>query len=367
MRVGVVTWYGASPKGFNFGTCLQSYALQKTLCDLGYDARMVSFSPKPKECVFKAFLSRIRLLATVRAVRRFAKTRRFREDDFVRRIRKWNRAHYREMGTGGADCFVSGSDQIWNTYHCFDPRYFLDFAADAKRVSYASSIGTNGVNPKCADEVKRLLSRFAHITMREEIGVDAIRTLTGRSDISRVQDPTLLMTADDWRSFGREEELHKSVMPGYMLCYLLSKKPAYIDQLKKIVDSLGVTNVVLVPSLENRDLSVPGAVRYEEATPSEFVRLIDEASFVCTDSFHATVLCLLLSKQFIEFLRFDDLDVASQNSRIYEILGRYDLLDRIFERGGSDWKHGIDYGSIQAKLSADRVECLQKLCQLMEN
>ncbi len=366
-RVGVVTWYGASPKGFNFGTCLQSYALQKTLCDLGYDARMVSFGPRPKESVLKRLLSRVGLLQALRAMRRFAKTGRFLEDDFVRRIRKWNRAHYSEMGTEGADCFVSGSDQIWNTYHCFDPRYFLDFAADAKRVSYASSIGTKGVNPKYADEVVRLLSGFAHITMREEMGADAMRKLTGRSDISRVQDPTLLMTVGDWRSFGREERLHKKIKPGYMLCYLLSKKSVYAEQLKKVVESLGITNVVLVPSLENRELSVPGAVRYEDATPSEFVRLIDEAEYVCTDSFHATALSLLLSKRFVEFLRFDDSDAGSQNSRIYEILGRYGLADRLFERGGDGWQHDIDYGRVQEMLSADRAESLEKLRQMIEN
>ncbi len=365
-RLGIVTWYGTNPKGYNFGTALQSYALQKVLRDLGYDARMVTFKKQERKGLVRSVLDCLGVLGVLRSARRFMRSGHFLEDGTVRRLREWNQMHYHETTPEGVCCFVSGSDQIWNTYHHFDPHFFLDFAGDAKRVSYASSIGTRGVNPQCAEKVKLLLSAFSCITAREEAGAEALRQLTGRNDIRRVQDPTLLMRPEDWRRFGREEKLHRETEQGYLLCYLLSKKSEYLDQVKDVAIRLGLNKIVIVPALENAGFYVDGAVRYANATPCEFVRLIDEAKFVCTDSFHATVLSMLLSRPFVEFMRFDDGDTHSQNSRIYEILGRYGLMERIYNHDSEKWSESIDYVPIHNAIECDREESLALLRKMIE-
>lgn len=365
-KIGIVTWYGTNPRGYNFGTALQSYALQRVLCDMGYDARMVS--PENHQCkgFVKSILCYLGLLDVLRGARHFMHSGHFLEDVAVRRLRKWNHKHYHETTQKGVRCFVSGSDQIWNTYHHFDSHYFLDFVGAAKRVSYASSIGTRGVNPKYVEKVKSLLSAFSHITTREEAGADALRQLTGRTDIRRVQDPTLLMRPDEWRRFGREEYLHQKTKKEYLLCYLLSKKPEYIDQVHDVAKRLGLNNVVIVPALENDEFFLNGAERYLNATPCEFVRLIDDAKFVCTDSFHATILSMLLSKPFVEFMRFDDGDAHSQNSRIYEILGKYGLMERIYNHDSEKWLVSIDYEPIHSAIECDREESLTLLRKMIE-
>ena len=365
-RLGIVTWYGTNPNGYNFGTALQSYALQRVLCDMGYDARMFLFKSQGNKGIVKSVLDYIGFLGVLRCARRFMRSGHFFEDGAVRRLRRWNKRHYRETTQEGVSCFVSGSDQIWNTYHHFDPHFFLDFVGNAKRVSYASSIGTRGVNPQCAEKVKGLLSSFNYITAREESGAEALRELTGRSDIRRVQDPTLLMRPDDWRRFGLEENLHQKPEREYLLCYLLSKKSEYIDQVHDVDLRLGLDKIVIVPALENEGFFVDGAVRYVNATPCEFVRLIDEAKFVCTDSFHATVLSMLLSRPFVEFMRFDDGDTHSQNSRIYEILGRYGLMERIYNHDSEKWTESIDYVPIHSAMECDREESLALLRKMIE-
>lgn len=368
-RLGIVTWYGTNPQGYNFGTALQSYALQRVLCDMGYDARMISFKKTERKSPVKSVLGRLGILGALRSARRFMHSGHFLEEGAVRRFRKWNQKHYREATQGtqdGIHCFVSGSDQIWNTYHHFDPHFFLDFAGDTKRVSYASSIGTGGVNPQYAEKVKSLLSAFSHITTREEAGAEALRQLTGRTDIRRAQDPTLLMRPEDWRRFGQEENLHQKTEQEYLLCYLLSKKSEYIDQVQDVALRLGLNKVIIVPALENAEFFVDGAVRYVNATPCEFVRLIDEAKFVCTDSFHATVLSMLLSRPFLEFMRFDDGDTHSQNSRIYEILGRYGLMERIYNHDSEKWSASIDYAPIHNAIECDREESLTLLRKMIE-
>lgn len=259
-------------------------------------------------------------------------------------------------------CLVSGSDQIWNTYHRFNPKMFLDFGRDVKRVSYASSIGTHDVNPVYEYEMRCLLKPYRHISLRENAGVVAVSRLTGRDDIRRVQDPTLLMDCDDWRRIAGQESLHQEGLPKrFLLCYLLSENSEYQKQLRDVSNRLSIRDIIIIPSLECPNFSFDGATRYVHATPSEFVQLIDKAVYVCTDSFHATVLSMILSKQFVEFIRFSDGDKTSQNTRIYELLNRYGLDSRIYCAENYRWSDIIEYGPILRKLAEDRAESLSYL------
>jgi len=370
-KIGIVTWYGASPKGFNFGTCLQSFALEKVLCDWGYDARMTSFRTIQGQGTVRKLLASFGVLEPLRRLKSRVQAGRFGTDEYESRLRKWNRKHYREFsarpGRGlvslaeRIDCFISGSDQIWNTYHHFDSRMFLDFAGSSKRIAYASSIGTADVNPACAEQVKRLLLDYSGIALRESAGVRALTRLTGRRDIKKVLDPSLLLSAQDWESFGKEERLHLNVPSGYILCYLLSENPQYSDQVREVSGAFGNKHIVIVPSLENPRFSLNGAMRFEQATPCEFVRLIGGADVVLTDSFHATALSICLEKPFVEFMRFSDEDVTSQNSRIYELLERYGLTGRIFHEKEKAWGEPADRSLVRERLNADRAESLEVL------
>lgn len=367
-RIGIVTWYGASPRGFNFGTCLQSFALQKVLCDWGYDARMISFRTIQEQGTMRKLLATLGVLEPLRRLKSRFRSGRFGKSEYESRLRRWNRKHYREFSARpgrGLDslseniaCFISGSDQIWNTYHHFDSRMFLDFAGSSKRIAYASSIGTAGVNPAFAEQVRRLLLDYSGISLRESAGVRALTKLTGRRDIKKVLDPSLLLTAQNWMSFGNEEKLHLHIPSRYILCYLLSENPQYSDQVREVSRAFGNRHIVILPSLENPGFSLNGAMRFEQATPCEFVRLIGGADVVLTDSFHATALSICLGKPFVEFMRFSDEDVTSQNSRIYELLERYGLTGRIFHEKEKAWGEPADRSLVRERLNADRAESL---------
>lgn len=64
---------------------------------------------------------------------------------------------------------------------------------------------------------------------------------------------------------------------------------------------------------------------------------------MCTDSFHATAICINLQKDFIEFLRFKETDTKSQNSRIKDILERYELTNRIYSSNNIECFNAIHY------------------------
>lgn len=360
LRIGIVTWCGVR----NFGTGLQAYALQKVLQDAGHDVvilkRKKMLLGKGVKASFLRGLARLGLLDLVLWLKRLFS----RKTALQRKREKWLSDHDRivdvstprrlRLCCSRLDCIISGSDQIWNTYHHFDPFHFLDFAKGIKRISYASSIGTSDVNPIHADEVRALLEGFDRISTREAVARDALARLTGRPDVVQVLDPTLLITGDEWRRVAADAKLDLEVPKRFLLCYLLSSDPKYVEQIAVVKDRLGVDNVVILPSHENPRFRLDGALTCRLATPSEFIALLDRAACVVTDSFHCTAFCVNLSRPFVEFKRFRDDDRSSQNSRIYDLLGRYGLGSRFYDETSFGWCEPVDFKAADAILAKER-------------
>lgn len=389
-RICIVTAYGLGEGRYNYGTSLQSFALLNKLRGLGYDAAIlpersssdfVTLITRPG--YFLNFIRQDGLRPIFQYVcrkffpRRHEENVTFRPNDIVlKKMRDWSDRHYRVTNItsrgewisylGSVDCFVSGSDQMWNTYMGFNPFHFLYFVGHGKRVSYASSIGASGINPLYADKVMKLLRKFEHISVRERAGLDALSKLTGRNDIVHVLDPTFLMSDSEWVTVANQVELDFPLPQRYILCYILSLNKKYIDQINEIRKIIGIEKIVVVPSFENPSFSVDGCLRYEFPTPSEFVSLIKNADFVCTDSFHGTAFSINLSKPFVVFKRFDDGDPKSQNLRIYELLETFDLSSRIYEKHSLRWHRRIDWVSVQRRLAVMREKSLEYLCFSIE-
>lgn len=69
------------------------------------------------------------------------------------------------------DVYITGSDQVWNPTqnYCLEP-YFLTFVKNknARKISYASSIGIDQLLPKEKKDFKRWLSSYNSISVREK-------------------------------------------------------------------------------------------------------------------------------------------------------------------------------------------------------
>lgn len=94
--------------------------------------------------------------------------------------------------------------------------------------------------------------------------------------------------------------------------------------------------------------------------------LIQHAELVCTDSFHATAISINLSIDFIEFLRFNNDDNKSQNSRIYDLLEHYQLQERIYTPH-KDITQKIKYDPIKCILEKDRIDSMAYLINAIES
>ena len=370
-NIVLVTWIG----GGNFGTALQSFALHKKLELLGYKVSFLQEFPKKytlknkikyllqllgidlkkaKKLIFPAHLS--------------AKQQKL--ADFVSEnynfCKPINDKRQLKKLIADTDVFVTGSDQIWNTVYRFNPFCFLDFAGDAKRVAYASSIGLQDFPEEHKPEVKRMLSKFSHIGLREETAVRIVSKLLNRNDILQVLDPTFLLASNDWEKIGNEANIEIQLPKTYILCYLIGNNEWYKGQVKDVIARTGIKNIIVVPSEENAFFSVDGAVIYNAAGPLEFIKLIQKATFVCTDSFHATAISINLNIDFVEFIRFIVSDKASQNSRIYDVLSHYNMMNRIYNTEDTNWSEKIDFSISNKQLEIDRKKSLDYLINAIE-
>lgn len=75
---------------------------------------------------------------------------------------------------------------------------------------------------------------------------------------------------------------------------------------------------------------VPNAVG-----PAQFVNLISNAEYVCTDSFHGSVFSTLYETPFFTFSRYSGDEKDSTNSRLYSFLKLVGMENRLYS-GTSD-------------------------------
>ena len=369
MKIGLVTWIGTG----NYGTVLQSFALHEKLKSMGYSVYIICgfrqaglIGTLAKATLRACGLLGLRMKAAFRAVspHNVGKFYRFVKENY--NIATPISAGELANVVAATDVFVAGSDQIWNTRYRFDTFMFLDFADGKKKISYASSIGVTDIPQEHKKKVKELLAGFSHIGVRERTAAESISRLTGRKDVEQVLDPTFLLTPDDWLKVCGKAR-HETTLPdNYILCYLIGNNGRYKRQIDEIRSESGIKNVVVIPAGENQNFSMPGATICNQTGPAEFVDLVRRATLVCTDSFHATALSINMSKDFVELLRFDDSDGDSQNSRLYDLLDRYNLSKRLLHDGGRIPDAHIDYETVQAMLETDRAHSLKFLTDSIE-
>lgn len=399
MRIKLVT-FAPHP---NFGTCLQSYALNFVLRKMGHDVEFVynrrenpptsikgyigrvvkwilrkfiteqqinllrgkvKHKSLPQQCIPAPYVLSLpshpvlRILSKMPGYRWFAKKwyygnlqkRKvykftFSDDNFKMR-RLYTHKDYSDV-VADADMFITGSDQIWNPF-CggYNPMMFLEFVNDGtKCIAYSSSISQQEIHPSVKERMKKDLQKFAHIAVREQRSVELLNSLLGRNDVKLVVDPTYLLTAKEWEDFGNHAKIEFEVPEKYIFCYFVGDKRADVYE-RMVQDVKRFTGIDKVIALEcyNRKLTFGGGMTYQDAGPYEWVYLLKHASYVCMDSFHATVFALKFQKEFVHTMKNADSETGSQNTRMYDILSRYGILYKNYNYdGGIEWQKPIDY------------------------
>lgn len=253
------------------------------------------------------------------------------------------------------DYFVTGSDQVWNPYFADLEKLFIKFAPGEKRIAYAASISCPEIPQDKLQAFIDGVNGMKEISVREQSGADLIQQLTGRR-VQVVADPTMLVTAEDWRSIARKPSWLKGDEQ-LLVTYFLGKRP------DSVIESIARENgLQIVNMLDER------VFEHYAIAPEEWLWLIDHARFMYTDSFHGTVFPILFRTPFVVTERVDAGCASKMTSRIDTLLAKFDLSDR---RGTNANGYMIaspldmHYGDVDKVLAEEKQKAEAYLCHAL--
>ena len=329
-RIGLMTCFLD-----NYGACLQAYALQQVILKSGNDVEIIKYIGEQGYEPDHGWKKWIRnpltrwIKGKISLNYRFYCERKPSFDSFRKRYLKFtpNSFHsFKELQEKANlyDAFVCGSDQIWNPnlYHGNNSCYFLDFANKGqKRIAYAPSIGISQIPKEYQENMKELLNRIDVLSCREKTGSNIITKLCGK-ECRTVLDPTLLLSKEEWEQLSKAPILKKP----YIFCYVFAEQEYIGDFIKDVKKKTGLP-VVTIPFSEREHNSDFQEIKY--AGPEDFIGLIQNASLVITDSFHATAFSCNLNIPFYSLLRNKEGENNNMNSRILDLLRMLKLDHRL--------------------------------------
>ncbi len=371
MKVAILTWFHYH----NYGTALQVCALSQKIKEMGHEVDIVNYRPQgqivafPTEGMLKYYIDKITNRLKEHGWNTYyGKERETLFDDFYAENLSFTDecvtfSDFRELNKC-YDAFVCGSDQIWAPSR-FNPRYYLDFVENTdKMIAYAPSVGLSTIDDiDIASEMSKLASRFKWISTREKSGSKLLEKLIG-DKVETVVDPTLLLRENDWDKFMPLED--SSFEKKYLLAYFLRGNEKYWKKVRGIAQLLEL-ELKIIPVF-TKDMDRMGCIK-TPVGPKEFLNLVKNASFVCTDSFHGTAFAINFKRQFLTFERFRKGENNNQNSRIYNILELCELQNRLFSKEYTNAKvrEQINYVDVEKRIEVEREHSLRYLMSALKH
>lgn len=213
---------------------------------------------------------------------------------------------------------IVGSDQLWLPVNVVSDYYTLNWVPnEINKISYSTSFGVSSIPKKYNEQYKKYLKRINHLSVREDTGIKIVKDISGL-DAKLVSDPTILLTREEWDKVAIEERIIKDK---YILCYFLGNNIEH----RKFAERLRERTGYKIVSLNHADEYVKYSDKFcniapYDIGPKEWLNLIKNAEYVCTDSFHGTVFSLIYNKIFFNFRRYNSKSKSSTNSRLDSLL-----------------------------------------------
>ncbi len=339
--VGLVTFWD-----YNFGSALQCFSMKKTINSFGYrcnliEERHTGKAQRYSRLAKKLILLPFKVLAHPSYLKAYKEQRRLARNSssalsketadlihFFGRTqlqpRELSKKSLHQIGkNNNYIAFITGSDQVWGG-HFAEPTYgnFLEFAPQEKRISYAASFGGKTIANYNISKYKKGISGIRYISVRENSGITLVKELFNK-DAVKMPDPTILTTVEEWSAFSATT---KAESEPYILVHFLDKlNPTAFNTLKIIAEKTKM-KVICLGWKRDDVLSLPNAF-FRNASPQEYIYLIKNAAYICTDSYHTTLFSLRFNRNFYTFKRTHSARFE-QTGRITELLNETGCSDR---------------------------------------
>ena len=370
MKIAIITL----PLIANYGGILQNYALQTVLKRMGHTVETIALPLELQQPWWRKPLA-----YSKRSVDKYVLRRRkmpvFYEQWYNRTLPilvhdMWNFVeehihtrrveNFADISEGEYDAFVVGSDQIWRPMYSYRPitNAYLDFAKDwknTKRVAYAASFGTDQweYSELQTRQCTALAALFDGISVREEA---AVRLCRGHlhCEAVHVLDPTMLLAAEDYVALLKDKKLE--ALRGGLLTYVLDETPEKARIIEKVANHYQYDTYRANSRFE--DWTAPLTER-KQPPVEQWLKDFQDAKFVITDSFHATVFSILFGKPFIVIG-----NKARGLSRIDSLLKMFGLEEHVVSSlTGLDVSrdYSLDTGRVQEVLQVRRQTAMEFL------
>lgn len=332
-KQGILTFHAA----YNYGSCLQAYALQTFLNKNNNDFEIINYRPYNQYGMYNLvnlrYFNKGVMVKNIYNLLHFRKiiARNKKYDDFIHKYYSLSNQNYlneNELSEiiNNYDTIVCGSDQIWNLSKSTYDRslaYYLELKEkfNGNAIAYAPSFGDT-VNNIIKNEIFdiKYLNNFDHLSFREN---DVVKVMKDMGfDSTLVLDPTLLLNKEDWEKLIGPPIVNKP----YIFYYSLNCKKYSMKFVEKISKE---NNLPIITSFMHPRESFKKMKIYGESGPLEFLNLLYYSTLVCSNSFHGTVFSIIFEKDFYAIFDEDEKHNIVRENRKASLLEQLGLANHI--------------------------------------
>lgn len=353
MKVGILSLQWASNK--NFGASLQCFAAYQMMKKLNIQVKHIDYRPTDR------WKEKIKLYFGGGEFYKYNK-------NFLNLTDERRNLENLKKLNNEFDTFVVGSDQVWRTIWLKEKslHYFFDFVNDdKKKIAYAASFGVDywEGDEKLTEEIKPLIKRFDHISVREESGIDICKNTFGIDNAVCVLDPTLMISREDYQPILDDWQDKSHLKKKYIAHMLLDDTAELKKESQNIADYLKAD----INYIKGKSFKILGKDITFYNKVSQWLTYLKDAELVITDSFHCTVFSLIFHKKFVVVA-----NPVRGIARLETLLSKVGLEDRFFTDIKDVMKSGIldkeiDYNEVDKKLEVHRKYSMDFLKKALED
>lgn len=342
--------------GTNYGTMLQAFCLMKAIQSLGQPCEYITYSSSYKHSIFERIINKcLRILNIDKKKEQsvysiddysYVSSNEFKDlRDVSTAFVANNIAHSSLVYTPkniskckGYKKYIVGSDQTWSMEnYSRTSLFFLPFIKNPRlKAAYAPSLGTTSLSKKHKKIIKKHLCSFSQLSCREYSNCIEIEKIINKK-VEHVVDPTMLFGRMFWQNFESKIFLPQK----YIIAYILGEKKCISEFAYKLSADFGYPVLFIV----TRPIYLKEKNILKGLSPAEWVYAMNNAEWVITDSYHGTLFCINLNKNFYSFTKREHISsIYNDNDRIYELLSQYHLEDRLLRE--DQWTTLGDYTKI---------------------